>query len=161
MSLQMNLRSFCKVEDHRVTGTEPTSPYAIISESDPICKDTVTIGFGVGVTKAPTVEKSNQHKTQSHRWYHIMSHSVKSQLWLHRVTVWDAVIQFSLLNESLILSNGSVGKSPHGCVHLCLNWTSGCARGYKCSMKRHFDWNICTNIIISTSSNTPHKEAKD
>lgn len=55
------------MEDHRVTGTEPTSPYAIISESDPICKDTVTIGFGVGVTKAPTVEKSNQHKTKSHR----------------------------------------------------------------------------------------------
>lgn len=42
---------------------KPTSPSAIISESDHIRKDTVTICFGVGVTKAPTAEKSKQHKT--------------------------------------------------------------------------------------------------
>lgn len=54
------------MEDHRVTDTVSFNRhliYAIISETDHIRKDTVIICFGAGGTKAPTAEKSKQHKT--------------------------------------------------------------------------------------------------
>lgn len=66
MNLNEEFLQSGRPQSHWYCITEPTSPYAIISESDHICKDTVTIGFGLGITKAPTVEKSNQHKTKSH-----------------------------------------------------------------------------------------------